>query len=98
LIQITTPNGKTFEANRYIIENGKYKEIMLYWYQGRGRAIASEYKDKVYTVMDSVLRRRSDGSMVRVMTSVGYDEQEATKQAIDLAAQTADKLSEFIPE
>lgn len=98
IIKIKTPNGKTFEANRYIIENGKYKEIMIYWYQGRGRAIASEYEDKIYTVLDSVLRRRSDGSMVRVMTSVGYNEQEATKSAIDLAAQTADKLSTFVPE
>jgi EpsI family protein len=98
IINITTPSGKTFEANRYIIENGKYKEVMIYWYQGRGRAVASEYKDKIYTVMDSVLRRRSDGSMVRVMTTVGYDEKQATIEAIDLAAQTAEGLSEFVPE
>jgi exosortase D (VPLPA-CTERM-specific) len=98
LIEITMPDGKTFEANRYIIENGQYKEVMIYWYQGRGRTIASEYHDKVYTVLDSVLRRRSDGAMVRVMTSVGSSEREATKEAVELAAQTADKLSAFVPE
>ncbi len=98
LVKITTPSGKTFEANRYIVENGKYKQVMVYWYQGRGRTVASEYYDKVYTVWDSVTRRRSDGAMVRVMTAVGGSEDEATKVAVDIAAQAGDQLSEFLPE
>ncbi len=98
MVEIHTPSGKTFTANRYIIENGKYKEVMIYWYQGRGRAVASEYYDKVYTVVDSVMRRRSDGAMVRVMSPVGHSVKEATDAAIDLAAQSADMLDEFVPE
>lgn len=98
VIEIETPGGKTFKANRYIIENGRYKEIMLYWYQGRGRIVQSEYSDKIYTVWDSVSRRRSDGAMVRVMTSVGHSEEEATEAAKDLAARLADRLAEFLPE
>ena len=98
VIEIKTPSGKTFTANRYRIENGIYDEIMIYWYQGRGRIEASEYRDKINTVWDSTFRRRSDGALVRVMTSVGGDEQGATKAAIDLSAQVADKLSEFVPE
>lgn len=98
LINVRTPSGKTFKANRYIIENGKYKEVMIYWYQGRGRTVASEYYDKIYTVFDSVTRRRSDGSMVRIMTSVGHSEKDADLAAVDLAGQIADKLSKFVPE
>ena len=98
IIEITTPSGKTFTANRYRIENGTFDEIMIYWYQGRGRIEASEYRDKINTVWDSTFRRRSDGAMVRVMTSVGGDEQSATKSAIDLSAQVADQLGEFVPE
>jgi EpsI family protein len=97
-IEIKTASGKSFTANRFIIENGVYKEVLIYWYEGRGRVEASEYKDKLHTIWDSVWRRRSDGAMVRVMTSVGDDEAEATQAAIDLSAQLADKLSEFIPE
>ena len=97
-VEIKLPSGKTFTANKFIIENGVYNEVMIYWYQGRGRYTASEYTDKINTIWDSVLRRRSDGAMVRVMTSVGSSEAEATAQAIDLAAQTADKLAEFVPE
>lgn len=97
-IKITTDSGKTFEANRFIIENGIYKEVLIYWYQGRGRAVASEYNDKIYTVLDSILRRRSDGSMVRVMTSVGDSETEATEAAVKLSAELAENLDKFIPQ
>ncbi len=97
-IQITTDSGKTFQANRFIIENGVFSEILIYWYQGRGRAVASEYDDKIYTVLDSILRRRSDGSMVRVMTSVGNSEAESTEEAVKLSAQLAENLDEFVPE
>lgn len=97
-IQITTPSGKTFQANRFIVENGVFSEILIYWYQGRGRAVASEYDDKIYTVLDSILRRRSDGSMVRVMTSVGHSEAESNEEAVKLSAQLAENLDEFVPQ
>lgn len=98
LIEIKTPDGKTFTANKFIIENGVYTEVLIYWYQGRGRFTASEYTDKINTIWDSVSRRRSDGALVRVMTSVGNSEAEATQSAIDLAARTADKLPAFVPD
>lgn len=98
LVRITTPAGKSFTANRYIIVNGQYKEVMIYWYQGRGRAVPSEYADKVFTVLDSVLRRRSDGAMIRVMTGAGNDEKAALEAAVNLSGQTADVISSFVPE
>lgn len=97
-IEIKTPAGKTFTANRYRVENGTFDEIMIYWYQGRGRVEASEYRDKLNTIWDSAFRRRSDGAMVRVMTSVAGDERSATAAAIDLSARLADDLSKFVPE
>lgn len=98
LIEIPGPNGTLFTANRYLVENGVYNEVMIYWYQGRGRMEASEYRDKINTVWDSVLRRRSDGAMVRVMTSVGQDESAAIKAASDLSARLAEVLPAFVPE
>lgn len=98
IIEIKTASGKTFTANKFIIENGASSEVLIYWYQGRGRAAASEYADKINTIWDSIRRRRSDGAMVRVMTVVGGDEPKATAAAIDLSASAADKLSAFVPE
>lgn len=98
IIEIKTPSGKTFQANKYLIENGTFDQIMIYWYQGRGRISASEYRDKINTVLDSTFRRRSDGAMIRILIPVGDDDQKATEAAMNLAAQAEDNLSEFVPD
>lgn len=93
------PEGRApFVANKYIIQNGDHKELLVYWYQGRGRTVASEYWGKVYTVLDSVRMRRSDGAMVRITTPVGRSEADALKAAEDLAAEVSTKLPDFIPD
>jgi EpsI family protein len=98
-IMITPTNGKApFEANRYLIQNGDDKQLLVYWYQGRGRAIASEYWGKIYTVLDSVRRRRSDGAIVRVTVPVGRSESAALDAAADLAATVSAVLPGFIPD
>ncbi len=99
VLQIQPANGApTFEANRYVIQNGVEKYLLVYWYQGRGRAVASEYWDKLYTVWDSARLRRSDGSMVRVLVPIGKSESEAVASAASIAAQVAPELPRFVPQ
>jgi EpsI family protein len=97
-VEITKADGGHFTANQYIVENGPYRTIMIYWYQGRGRTEASEYLDKINTVWDSVTRRRSDGALIRVMTSVSGDEAETAKAAAELSARLAENITPFVPE
>jgi EpsI family protein len=97
-IEITTSTGKTFTANRYIVQKGNFREILIYWYQGRGRITASEYQDKIYTSLDSLLRRRSDGALVRVMTPAGKDEARSLRLATELSGQIAESITPFVPE
>jgi EpsI family protein len=97
-ITITPEGRKPFVANKYLVQNGDHKQLLIYWYQGRGRAVASEYWGKIYTVIDSVRMRRSDAAMVRVMLPVGTSEADATRAGADLAARAASALPEFIPD
>jgi len=98
IVQIAPAGGgPAFEANRYLIQNGDSRQVLIYWYQGRGRAVASEYWGKIYTVIDSVRQRRSDGAMVRVMVPVGKSEAEAIGVATDLASQAAPLLPAYVP-
>jgi len=94
---VTLPDGSGFVANKYVIQSGEYKSMMIYWYQGRGRNVASEYWGKVYTVFDSVRLRRSDGAMVRVTVPVGNSEAAAEKTAIEFASTASSVLPEFVP-
>jgi EpsI family protein len=98
-VKIRPSNGAApFEANRYIVEQGGDRQLLVYWYQGRGRAVASEYWGKIYTVFDSLRRRRSDGAMVRVMMPVDASEQAALDAATDLAAQATPQLPAYVPD
>lgn len=93
-----TPEGQApFEANRYLIENGGSKQLLIYWYQGRGRKVASEYWGKIYTVIDSVKMRRSDAAMVRIVVPVRTSEAAALEAATNLSGTVSKALPEFIP-
>ena len=94
---IALPDGSSFIANKYVIQNGDYKSMMVYWYQGRGRNVASEYWGKVYTVLDSVRLRRSNGAMVRVTVPIGNSEDAAEKTAIEFASTASNVLPDFVP-
>ncbi len=98
LITIRSAGGKSFVANKYVIENGNTHEMMIYWYQGRGRIIASEYWGKVYTVLDSVRLRRSDAAMVRVTVPIlSSDASAALESAREFAGIAADELPAYVP-
>jgi EpsI family protein len=94
---VNLPDGSGFIANKYVIQNGESKSMMIYWYQGRGRNVASEYWGKVYTVFDSVRLRRSDGAMVRVTVPFTNSEAAAEKTAVEFASIASGVLPEFVP-
>jgi EpsI family protein len=94
---IALPDGSSFVANKYIIQNGDHRSLMIYWYQGRGRNVASEYWGKVYTVFDSVRLRRSNGAMVRVTVAIGSSEANAERTAVEFATAAATVLPDFVP-
>jgi len=98
LVSIPLSDGKAFSANKYVIQNGDSKSLMIYWYQGRGRTVASEYWGKIYTILDSVRLRRSDGAMVRVTVPIQRSEATALQSATDLATNASATLSEFVPD
>ncbi len=97
-VTLDTPGGRRVTAMRYIVSRGEHKEYLIYWYQGRGRTSASEYQDRLYTSFDSVLRRRSDGGMVRVMTPFGKDPERSLAAVMDLTMHVADTIGEFLPD
>lgn len=86
-VAVPGPAGtrREIEVNRYVIEKGLDRQMVLYWYQSHDRVIASEYWGKFYLVADAVRLSRSDTAMVRVITPVA----EPTAQAEAAAEQAA---------
>jgi EpsI family protein len=63
-------NGRQLTVNRYVIQKGLDRQVVLYWYQGRGRVIANEYANKFWLMLDAARLNRSDGALVRIVAPV----------------------------
>jgi EpsI family protein len=57
-------------TNRFVVEHGDERSVVLYWYQTHNRIIASEYWAKFWLVVDSIRYRRSDTSLVKIVVPV----------------------------
>jgi len=89
------------EINYYLIGKGGERMLTLYWYQARGRMVASEYWGKVYTVQDAVTRHRTDGALVRVLLPVQESsggEPQALKDGLDFVQRLLPELPRYIPD
>ena len=83
---------------KLFLTKGPEKQVMLYWFHSRGRIISSEYRQKIYLVVDSITRRRTDGAFVRLLAPVAdNDVQGAVNTLKAFAAEIMPILDEYLP-
>lgn len=86
------------QVNRYVVAHGDERSLVLYWYQSRNRAIASEYKAKFWVVVDAMRLNRTDTALVRVVVPiVNRDEEAANKSAADFVRSFYGTLRQYLP-
>jgi EpsI family protein len=93
-------NGKPYNVGEYVITNGDSRQFVIYWYQAHGRSIPNEYVAKGHMVLDAIRTNRTDGALVRVITSVMPSEslESARERATSFTQLMAPNLSRFVPE
>jgi EpsI family protein len=90
--------NEAIRVNRYVVEKGDEKSIVLYWYQTPRRVIAGEYEAKFFLVADSIRYRRSDTALVRVVSPVtGDDEEGAYRAAVSFVQSFFLPLRVYLP-
>jgi EpsI family protein len=94
---ILVPGGHDIFVNEYVIQRDQDKELVFYWYQGRGRVIASEYKGKLWMIADSIRRSRTDGALVRVVTPLNDGRDKAHIRLVAFTEAVFPSLDKFIP-
>ncbi len=97
-IAIQDGSGHTVFINRYVVEKGLDRQLVLYWYQMHGRVVASEYWGKFYLVLDALKRNRTDGAVVRVSLPIDGDQAQTEQVARDFLRQVTPMLNQYIPE
>jgi len=91
------PASAAATINRVLVAKGADRQVVLYWYQERGRIIASEYSAKAYMIRDSLLRNRTDGALVRLSAPVLVSEEETYRQLVDFSRRIFPSLAELLP-
>jgi EpsI family protein len=89
--------ARRIDSNRYVIQKGLDKQLVLYWYQSQQRTVASEYAAKAYLVLDSIRWGRTDAALVRIMSPIGRDEMAVERSAVDFVRALHPVLGGYLP-
>jgi len=90
--------GKQTAIAEMLIKNGADQQVVMYWYQNRGRVIASEYWEKFWLVKDAVFMGRRDGAFIRVMTYASNGQVAAAEQRVQqFSEMVLPVLNDFLP-
>jgi EpsI family protein len=88
------------QINRFVIQKGEYRQVVLYWYQSHGRAMASEYVSRMRMVVDAVRINRTDAALVRVVTPIDPrlgGEAAAERRAVAFVRDMYPRLAAHLP-
>jgi EpsI family protein len=94
-------DGVPVDVNHVLIQKGEERQVALYWYQGRGRSIASEYWSKAFLVWDAATRNRTDGALVRVISPIRPSDPSGTiadERTRSFVRAIYPRLAEYLPE
>jgi EpsI family protein len=92
--------GERGQINEYLIEKDDVETLAFYWYQGRGRTVASEYWARFGTIRDAMWLGRTDGALVRVIVPMGKGdgmEELARAAGLDFSQKLLQILPGFVP-
>lgn len=89
--------GRTLTVNRFVIQKGLDRQVVYYWYQGRGRVIANEYANKAWLMLDAARLNRTSGGLVRLITPVTTTADAATRELSSFAAALVPYLDRYLP-
>ena len=98
----TTYQGKSGEAlplNRVVIARNNDKQLVYYWFVQRGRSVANEYWSKWLLFADAVLKNRTDGALVRLITPFypGESDQAADQRLQSFIDELEPRLRAYLP-
>ncbi|TKB82287.1 MAG: EpsI family protein [Nitrospira sp.] len=96
-VSVPTPTGASATINRVVVGKGLERQLILYWYQDRGRIIASEYWAKAYMIWDAMTKNRTDGSLVRLSIPVTTSTEDAYREGMTFLQDAWPVLFEYLP-
>ena len=81
------------------MEKGESRELVYFWFDQRGRILTNAYEMKIYNIWDALMKRRTDGALVRIITPIASPEKidDADRRLQGFIKEITPTLNEFIP-
>jgi exosortase D (VPLPA-CTERM-specific) len=97
-VELPGTRAGSLRLNRALIQKGLERQLVYYWFEGRGRRLTGDFAVKFATIADNLSLGRTDGGLVRVITPIGADGVEAADARLRaFLAASIDDLPRFIP-
>ena len=99
-LNLAISNGQAMIVNRAVMEKGDSRQLVYFWFPARGRILTNAYEMKISLFWDSLTRRRSDGSLVRIISPVLENEglEKVESRINDFLRAIQPIMAEFIPD
>ena len=96
---LSLPGFRPFPANRYLITKGSERQLVLFWFWGRGRGVASEDRADFYLVVDSLRLNRRDDALIRINTPLqpGEEPDAGQQRLLSFAERLSPAVGSYIP-
>jgi len=93
-------NGTLTQTNRVLIQKGKTRQLVYYWFDQRGRNLTNEYLVKWFLFWDALTRNRTDGALVRFTTVISDRESldTAENRLVKFMQIAVPLLDKYIPD
>lgn len=99
-LPIAGPAGEPMRVNRVIMQKGDMRQLVYYWFHQRNRVLTNAYQLKIFNFLDALIRHRTDGALVRIITPVykSEDFSDAENRMLDFTSSTVPVLNGFLPQ
>jgi EpsI family protein len=97
-LTVVMPGGNSLTANRMVVQREQERQLIFYWYQAQGTAIAGEMEAKVQMVRNAIFRNRTDGALIRVSSPVYNDIAETSARLVTFIQALGPILPGYLPD
>lgn len=95
-----TAAGGPHVVNRDLLKFGREQAVVYYWYQGRGRVVASEYAVKYNLLRDAMLSGHTEEALVRIVipqTAADKNQALADQLGMQIAPRLMNAVERVLP-
>jgi EpsI family protein len=92
------PPHPPITVNRYLIQKERAQQLVFYWYQSQGQAIAGEVPARIAMVKSSLVRNRTDGALIRVLSPIYGSVPETSERLVAYVQAIYPILVDYLPD